>query len=110
MFASNLLVNFVLHVELRAATHDALRVGVSKFGRRGTEALASAINLHTLNLLRLDEPDCCRLIRDYLIHFYSSTLLLVPYYTNHTCVGISTVLTSIRLAESVMCRFTLCTA
>ena len=44
-------IYFVLHVELRAATHDALRVGVSKFGRRGTEALASAINLHTLNLL-----------------------------------------------------------
>ena len=27
--------HFVLHVELRAATHVALRVGVSKFGRAG---------------------------------------------------------------------------
>ena len=43
--------DFVLHVELRAATYAALHVGVSKFGRRGTEALAPAINLHTLNLL-----------------------------------------------------------
>ena len=83
---SALVIDFVLHVELRAATHDALRVGVSKFGRRGTEALASAINLHTLNLLsagraRLLSADP-RLPHTLLL-FYSSTRTVL--YKSYMC-------------------------
>ena len=95
--------NFVLHVELRALTSGALHVEVSKFVI--AELLLCVEHSHQSEFTEL----ACfptSVGQPLIIHFYSSTPILVLYSVRtlqviHVCAS-TTVLTSFHHAESVM--------